>query len=214
MSNTFAIGIPTINRGLDLMLPSLMLYVQRDFPNTDIYIIDNGKQGLADKLKSFKNVHLIEEENNLGVAASWNKLCKEFIFKNNKYALILNDDIYLGYNESLVNDVIKKNKSGFVQAHTTWAAFIISKPIFEKVGDFDENLYPAYFEDNDYLHRMKLANIMVEKSMKLVPLVMRHSSSINKDPKLNKDFIKNKNYFIDKWGGEPNREKFKKPFNK
>jgi thiol-disulfide isomerase/thioredoxin len=88
------------------------------------------------------------------------------------------------------------------------------KPIFEKVGDFDENLYPAYFEDNDYLYRMKLANIMVEKSMKLVPLVMRHSSSINKDPKLNKDFIKNKNYFVDKWGGEPNREKFKKPFNK
>jgi GT2 family glycosyltransferase len=214
MSNTFAIGIPTINRGLDLMLPSIMLYAQRDFPNTDIYIIDNGKQGLKEKVAPFKRVHLIEEETNLGVSASWNKLCKEFIFKNNKYALILNDDIYLGGNESVVNEVIKKNKSGFMKAHATWAAFIISKPVFDKVGEFDENLYPAYFEDNDYLYRMKLANVVVDKSMKLLPLVMRHSSSINKDPKLNKDFIKNKNYFVDKWGGEPNREKFKKPFNK
>jgi len=213
VKNQFAIGIPTINRGIDLLYPSLMMYAKRDFPNTKIYIIDNGNQGLKIKMDAFPNIEVIEEETNIGVAASWNKLCN-IIFENHKYAYILNDDIYLGHNEAAVNEVIKKNKSGFIQAQSTWAAFIISQSVYKKVGDFDSSFYPAYFEDNDYIYRMKLANINIEQSMRLIPMVMRHSSSLTKDPSLNKDFLKNKNRFIDKWGGEPKKEKFKTPYNK
>ena len=36
----FAIGIPTLNR-YDLLKPCLMLY-ERDFPNIDIFVLDNG----------------------------------------------------------------------------------------------------------------------------------------------------------------------------
>ena len=42
----FAIGIPTLNR-YDLLKPSLMLYLQRDFPTIDIFIMDNGNQGIV-----------------------------------------------------------------------------------------------------------------------------------------------------------------------
>ena len=42
MKHSFAIGIPTINRA-DLLNPTLQKYFQ-DFPNVDIYILDNGSQ--------------------------------------------------------------------------------------------------------------------------------------------------------------------------
>lgn len=212
MKTKFAIGIPTINRGNDLLFPSLFLYVTKDFPNTDIYIIDNGNQNLKAKIKNLKNVYLIEEDNNLGVSASWNKLCG-IIFKNYEYAFILNDDIYLGYGENIVEQEIKKYKSALVQAQSTWAAFLISKSIFNKVGDFEESFFPAYFEDNDYVYRMKLLNIAVISSFKLMPTIMRESSSSNKDTSLIKNFSKNKGIYIEKWGGEVGKEKFKRPYN-
>ena len=47
----FAIGIPTINQG-DYLQSTLQLY-QDDFPDTQIYILDNGLQNFG---KQFHNV--------------------------------------------------------------------------------------------------------------------------------------------------------------
>jgi len=71
---SFAIGIPTLNRA-DLLLPTLAKYVTEDFKNIEIHIIDNGKQDLS-FLMIFPNVIVYEQDHNIGVAASWNKLCK------------------------------------------------------------------------------------------------------------------------------------------
>lgn len=214
MPNVFSIGIPTINRGIDLLMPSLIMYSQKDFRNTDIYVIDNGKQGLKQACKNLLNVVVIEQEHNIGVAASWNLLCKEHIFPKGDYALIINDDIYLGYGEQSVHDAIRKNKSGFVQAYgEKFSAFCISKKLFNTVGDFDEEFYPAYFEDDDYLYRMRLLNLNAEKSASLVPAMMRVSSSIQRDSSLNNNYLKLQQRYIDKWGGLPRYERFKKPFS-
>ena len=59
---TFAIGIPTVNR-FDLLQPSLESYLQ-DFPNIRIYIVDNGKQGIAEKYKDHELVTVFEPEQN------------------------------------------------------------------------------------------------------------------------------------------------------
>ena len=83
----FSIGIPTLNRA-DLLIPSIEKYIE-DFPGVDIHIIDNGNQNLK---FDYPNVHIYEEKNNLGVAASWNKLCK-IIFINKSWSLIINDDV-------------------------------------------------------------------------------------------------------------------------
>ena len=85
----FAIGIPTLNR-YDLLKPCLMLY-ERDFPNIDIFVIDNGKQGI-----SCGKVMVTDMDQNIGVAASWNILCDKIYSTGADHALILNDDIYLG----------------------------------------------------------------------------------------------------------------------
>jgi hypothetical protein len=45
------------------------------------------------------------------------------------------------------------------------------------------------------------------------PEVYRNSSTIAKNPSLNTYFDKNKQRYIDKWGGLPTQEKYELPWN-
>lgn len=206
----FAIGIPTINRW-DLLRPSLNKYVGIDFPGVDIYIIDNGNQGIKGAYDEYPNVHIIEMESNLGVAASWNMLC-DLIFKKYKFAFILNDDVYSGLNTGQVNTFLYVD--AMVSGKKEWCSFILPQSVFNKVGRFDEEFFPAYYEDNDYAYRMRLANVVVMYDGRLTPEIYQRSSSVTKDPSLNSTFKRNMQYFEDKWGGAPGKETFTVPFNR
>ena len=199
----FAIGIPTLNRA-DLLFPSLNLYCNRDFPTTKIYILDNGNQNIKPP-KS--NVEIINCEN-LSVAASWNKL-SNIIFEDNEFALILNDDIFLGKNENQIHELMKKKKP--MRCILDWCAFLLPRSVYKKVGVFDEQFTPAYYEDSDYEYRAKLLNLQVVKTPELNPYVYLSNQTLKKNPALAEIVKANKLRYIEKWGGEPNREIFKSP---
>jgi GT2 family glycosyltransferase len=211
MNKTFAIGIPTLNR-FDLLHPALMFYKQ-DFPNTKIYVVDNGSQNIKNQIAYMPNVILLEQSDNLGVAKSWNLLCNE-IYKNHENALILNDDIYLGKKEFEIETLLRDYKSDFYVTLQDWCAFILPKKTFKKVGEFDIKFFPAYFEDNDYHYRMKLLGLKYMQIPFLNPYIYKSSMTIDKEPKLRDLIQNNREYYISKWGGEPMRETFKKPFNR
>ena len=208
----FSIAIPTLNR-FDLLLPSLIMYVKQ-FENVHIYIIDNGKQNCRFGFTSgeAKNLFVFENEKNIGVAASWNMAC-DMIFENSDYALILNDDIYLGKSERDIEQLIKKRPNHFMRATPDWCAFILPKSVYQKVGKFDECFYPAYYEDRSYEWRMKLMGIPSVKTPELNPMLYRSSQTLEKMPSILEDSKRNKKLYIEMWGGEPEREKFKKPYN-
>ena len=203
----FAIGIPTLNR-YDLLKESLAKYLQ-DFPNVEIHVIDNGSQGIdAD------GIILHDMGYNMGVAASWNKLCRE-IFAKHDHALILNDDIYLGYNTETVLKAIEKNPESLIRSERSWSLFLIPKKLYEKVGDFDEGFYPAYYEDSDYIYRMLLSECYQEVDRTLNPEIFLQSQTYEKNPDLVNDSMKrNRLRYIEKWGGSPLFEQFISPFNK
>lgn len=223
MNTTFAIGIPTLNRA-DLLIPAL-LYYKNDFPNTEIFIIDNGKQNLNEiclraGIVKLSNVQVVEPEQNIGVAASWNNLCRK-IFQNCGHAIILNDDIYWGRKEWEVEMFIKGNTDKhLITTPLDWCNFILPKKTFEEVGEFDEEFFPAYFEDNDYAYRMKLQGKSLYKVPFLIPQVHRVSQTMDKEgvgfefQYVRDGFRNNKKRYVEKWGGEPDCETFKKPFNK
>jgi GT2 family glycosyltransferase len=210
-NSKIGIGIPTLNRYNDLLNPNLLLYC-RDFylphGGTDFYILDNGKQDIR-----FEYCKLLNFENNIGVGASWNVLCDN-IFKDSDYALILNDDIYLGKKLMQIEQLISKAGDKLIRATPDWCAFIISKEIYNKVGKFDECFYPAYYEDKSYEYRMKLKNVGVYKTPDLNPYVYANSKSLEKDLSILESSKKNKRLYIEMWGVEPEREKFKTPYNK
>jgi GT2 family glycosyltransferase len=218
-SNSFQIGIPTLNRA-DLLIPSVQLYLD-SYPDTKIWILDNGNQSKLDIFKSYDKtirgnfikfpVTVIKSPENIGVAASWNYLCKK-IYELSEYALILNDDIFLGKAENDLNTLCSKYK--FCRSTQDWAAFLISKEIYNKVGEFDSNFYPAYYEDNDYEYRMKLMGLKDNKIPQMNPIIYRTSQSIEADKSIIEKSKNNKQIYKEKWGGLPKREYFKTPYNK
>lgn len=214
LNKSFFIGIPTINRA-DLLNDALDKYVD-DFPNVEIFIVDNGKQDIP--LERHEKVNVWRSQQNLGVAKSWNHMLSTgFLVTDANHALILNDDIYLGLDKSAIEEMIGvmlTQKIDVVQGENHFCSFIINRDVFTALNGFDETFYPAYFEDNDFRYRMKLANRHVVTTSMLSPKVYRNSQSIAKDPNLNQRFNVNRNYYIQKWGGQPNKETYKTPFNK
>jgi GT2 family glycosyltransferase len=213
MKSTFAIGIPTLNQYSEDFKHYLLQYATVDFPNVELFIIDNGNQGIG---LPGENVRVSVQEKNIGVAASWNKLCED-IFKEHDFAVILNDDIYWGTSEEKVSQFIEKIYTGqgnqVIVPPTQWCAFIMPKPAFRSIGKFDEEFFPAYFEDNDYAYRMKLGGWVLKHDDFLTPSLYKRSASLIKDPSINERFQINHEYFIKKWGGSPSKETFVVPFN-
>ncbi len=208
-NNLFAIGIPTINRA-DLLNEALAKYLV-DFPNTLILVIDNGNQQIIEH----ERIMVYRPGENFGVARSWNYLCKQiFIILEIPYALILNDDIYLGKFEHEITDCINKlSDEAMLVNPGTWCSFVLPARTFGRIGEFDENFKIAYFEDNDYSYRLKMAGTPHFSTMGISPLKYENSMSVKKDPSLNKMFEPNHQYYMEKWGGDRGQEKFTKPFN-
>jgi GT2 family glycosyltransferase len=211
----FAIGIPTINRADLLNFFALKRYVD-DFPETDIYVIDNGNQ----QIMEHPRIHTFKAPENYGVAKSWNYLCERvFDIKNSEgcrpYLLMLNDDIYLGRKEWEIKDLIfrSRNHEELIVNSGPWCSFIMPAKVYMVMGKFDETYYPAYFEDNDYAYRLKLAGMSFYPTAALAPVEFRQSMSVAKDKTLNNGFEPNKQYYIKKWGGMPGEETYTTPFN-
>ena len=206
MEIKYAIGIPTLNRA-DLLIPSLICYV-KDYPDIKVYVLDNGNQTIDFK---HPNIEIIEGDD-LSVGASWNVLCKK-IFEENDMAVILNDDIYLGIEQRFFERIMK-NKFDILLPPPDWCVFLLPKTTYEKVGEFDECFYPAYFEDKSYEYRMRLSKLNITRTPKLIPFVYRSSQTLEKNPSIDNYRTKNQEQYLNMWGGMPQREKFKTPFNK
>lgn len=85
---------------------------------------------------------------------------------------------------------------------------------FEVLGCFDENFFPAYFEDTDYGHRAELHGF--KKLYALDTFVQHKGGTIYKNEALRAQnhhtFRLNKAYYIQKWGGHPGEESEPCPF--
>jgi GT2 family glycosyltransferase len=87
--------------------------------------------------------------------------------------------------------------------------------MYDYIGDFDETFYPAYYEDSDYLYRMKLKGIRQDVEAELNPQTARISMTQERDPELvNASMQENRLRYIEKWGNSPLLETFLTPYNK
>lgn len=205
---SFAIGIPTFNRW-DLLRPALYVYLS-NFPNTRVYVLDNGSQ---QKDVFNDRITYIDKNSNIGVAASWNELCRKIFADGNQYALILNDDITLAQNEYEIGNYLFYEQGSIFRALGDWCAFAISSSIYKEVGPFDE-AFKAYYEDNDYEYRVKLKQKAVLPKSWLSPMVYRNNSTGDKDPSVYQYATLGKRYYLSKWGGPPGSEKWTQAFGK
>lgn len=202
------LGIPTLRR-YDLLEKCITSAMSGSLKPDRVVVIDNG--GTYSTSDSF--VEVIRPGKPLSVSGAWNYIM------DNYYGLkiIPNDDIEMS------PDTIKMMVESYysqpdysIYLGYGYSCFLLRDKTYREVGRFDENLYPAYFEDNDYSYRLKLAG---KQTLVLSdPGIIHHGSSTIKTyneeemARHHTSFRRNQAYYILKWGGMPDKENVKMPY--
>lgn len=176
-------------------------------------IIDNGGR-LFDEFSDVifdERVDVVSPLENLGVAASWNTL-----LEIGDPIVIANDDIILASHqfEEMVADL-----SGHPFVGNGWCLFGQTRECTERVGYYDENFFPAYYEDSDYAVRMFRAGIARHWTCS-EPVehagCWTTSNLLGSPAWLSESIERNRQYFVRKWGTMPNdtfEGYYETPFN-
>lgn len=173
-----------------------------------LLIIDNSENSECKEFEG-KGAEILYFPENIGVAKSWNIALRadcDWTFFVSCNAVFPN-----GFSEVLT----ELNKATEYAMLTTmaWHCNAISRKCVEQVGYFDENFYPAYFEDTDYYYRMRLAKIPIQIPVLNIPgYSSRQSNSLDKGLQVN--FLELEKYYIEKWGGKPGEETYTLAWNK
>lgn len=95
-----------------------------------------------------------------------------------------------------------------------WALAAVNPIAFETIGYFDENFFPAYYEDVDYRYRAKLAGL---EGLTVEDTNINHFGSMSLRLLPPVPFIdafqRNQSYYQRKWAGDVGHEMFTRPFN-
>jgi len=108
-----------------------------------------------------------------------------------------------------------------------FSCYVLNIRLLQKLGErelkdhefpglFDEKFYPAYFEDNDFHYRLKLAGM---RGVKTNQAIYYHFGSRtirenkNMENIVKNSYLENEQKYIDKWGGKPGEEKHIIPYN-
>lgn len=220
-TQTVRIGIPTLHcyDRLTKLIQTLDEDRSRDI-QLSFVVIDNGRKlHQSSWIKQIElansDVTIVVPPRNLGVSASWNLLIRML-----GHCIISNDDvIFSRYDIGMLLDCANANpESIFVGEQVGgWSLFWVNQPNkWFEMGAFDENFYPAYYEDNDAIRRIELAGL-ARPQVCLRDWTHNNSSTLHDgSPEYQsahwQSFHRNGMYYCQKWGGMPNEEKFTVPF--
>lgn len=134
-----------------------------DFPVKYKVALNNGTAGA---LEDFSNRHadwIVKESpvGNMGVAASWNWIAKTM--PDEPAWLMVNEDAWFlpGYLEKICRctDANPNEPIIYLNNSNAYYCFVWTKAGRERCGLFDENFWPAYYEDNDMRVRHRMMGI-------------------------------------------------------
>lgn len=229
------IGVLTLLR-TDLLI---RLINSIDYPVENLIILFQGKnleeEAEKENIEQFIQNKFIEKYTfiycnmNIGVSRGWNYILRNYM---KEYCLISGDDNYFENGtlqkiaeymniDSLDNVFIglniKRKDNTIVPAG--FNSYIITHKIHEKVGLFDENIYPAYFEDDDLWKRIVISG---EKTITIPNTYIfsgddnytesctLNSVTLEYRDKMHQCYLRNEIYFYSKWG---NNKEYLFPFN-
>lgn len=188
------------------------LYQHSDMPGLELL-----KQALE---KYSTRIHWYDYGHNRGLAKSWNEGIAEAYDDGCDVVLVVNDDVVFGDGAlDAMAECAMENRDNFVITvldTSEFSCFAINPIALETIGWFDENFFPIYWEDIDYLRRASLAGL---ERMKCLEADVQHggSSSLKVSDEYerqhHKTFKRNRTYYERKWGGYNGNERYSRPFN-
>jgi hypothetical protein len=191
------------------------------------FVIDDGENPLG----NVNGFEVLKPDFNIGCAGSWNLLCR-VVFDELRIgtAIILNGDC------AVAVDTFSRMMASAsrVVAAIGFSAYRLDEQVWRRIGEFDEEYYPAYWEDTDYRRRLQLSDEPIDEWP--IEEVSRpsfgratYSSGITHGWRLEnsgyqgstgeklewfqKQWEANRDRYIAKWGGMPGSETYNKPFN-
>jgi len=220
------LGIPTVNnlRYLKETLASI-----KGIDNNNILILDNGSTDETIYWVASCQYERILNGTNLGVAKAWNQIINWGLsYDDCEIIYILNNDIVLHPEciTSMTESILANGKecisglnignlpvmlSSFTKSaperrYTTavnFSCFGLTPKTIKRVGLFDEGFKLAYYEDNDYHHRMNLEG--VASSCDTWAAFTHYGSRTIREGGVKHEpyFAQNRAYFKQKWGVDP-----------
>ena len=142
-----------------------------DFPVENYIIINNSGGELDQELeklvadnwmhKHIKNLKVFHMPYNIGCAGGWNMIMKSFM--HSPYWIIINHDCSFGSGFlKEMYEAAQDEETGLVFGNGgdfglgSFDLFLIKDWVVQSHGYFDENLYPCYGEDSDYIMRLHI----------------------------------------------------------
>jgi hypothetical protein len=177
-----------------------------DSVRENLLVIDNSQDGFASKF----NVESQHHPENIGVARSWNIGARRVVEEKLDYLIILSAAIV--FNKGMDDFIEQLSHPYGVESQFSYHLIAIGRPTFEQIGYFDENFYPAYYEETDFIRRMELAHIShVVGPPPHLPVVQvdaeRQGIALTiQSGALHVDFLALAGYFTEKWGEVPEYE--------
>jgi GT2 family glycosyltransferase len=184
--------VPVLNRYdlLQRMLDSV------DVPVDHLLVIDNGTGANLIFNDNFRKVTVLDLPANQGVSGSWNLGIKSFPYAH-RWFIVSNDVVFEpGALEMLAQ--ARRDEITLTGDPPHWQAFALGDEAVNDIGLFDESLFPAYFEDNDYMRRAEFVGVNIRR----LDLKLRHDNSstikAGYQEKNAKTYIKNESYYQSK----------------
>lgn len=216
------VGVATVNRK-DLLLECLEdISINLSEGIEKLIILDNGHQNITEIPENLKDkLHIEAEPENRGCGGSWSKILDLGYFRYGAdHVLIISDDVVLGKSYKDIKKVINDRPDyNIIVSSFHWSVVLISKECFTKVGYFDPQFFPAYYEDNDYHIRVQRYFTNEDNphdgyyaTDEILPTVCRNSMSIKVDNSLSKG-SENKKKFDAKWGTLAGGDGYQWPYN-
>lgn len=184
-----------------------------DRKNTEIILVDNGSTERWEWEKHADTY--IRLDKNYGISRGWNTGLKA---SRGEYKVILGDDTIVskGFLEALEMG-IQQPDAGVSNVHMEhlphgkgiaedykWysgACFMLTKNTLDRVGYFDENIFPANWEDIDYWVRVYKANLKLYKNYTFS--VQHREGATVHAPDISAGTEGNHQYVISKFGFDP-----------
>lgn len=209
-----------------------------ELPPTRTIILDNGAGKFTEYLKEheielYDNVSILTAPYNLGCEPAWNVLLD--IVRNtypNDLAIVVNDDLILDpsaiklLHDAALTDYVQNDAYGLVycaggiDAPNAFSLFMVHpQTLYETIGRFSDTLRPAYYGDNDYAYRMKLAGYDLTRVPGVTAQHQNGGSATLKSYTKEEEeihhhqFRRNTELYMRMWGGMPGEEKYKQPFD-
>lgn len=124
----------------------------------NLLVVDNTRTGDA-RTRYGLPTYRDPDGHNLGVARAWNVGARRVVADRLDYLIIVSASMLFGpiYQTTWMRQMREFWGSRVIEATGhSWHLIALHRATFERVGLFDENFYPAYFEQVDWCRRLKL----------------------------------------------------------